>query len=206
MRHILLILGVVTIGICILFFSWLPLPDIGSLPIFPKVIGKWINHFGNLRTAIPFFLVALLLEFSLENTPRYRKWISPGSFLLVTLAEVGQLLLPKRHFDVWDIFWGTAGAVAGIGAGVVAREVTRRVRKGVEKGVWKFERVWENSLKVWKKVWEFERVWQKGLQVWRSLTGFDSLNWFGPSNLKQSNFQTLKPSNSQTLKPLNLTL
>jgi glycopeptide antibiotics resistance protein len=128
-RNNVISIAATLLAVLTLLLSWLPNPNIGSLPIFPKGIGKWINHYGNLRTAVPFFLIAFLLEFSLEENSNYRKWILPGSLFLVTLAEAGQLVLPRRHFDVWDIFWGMAGAFVGMGAGIVAREVARRVSK-----------------------------------------------------------------------------
>jgi len=38
---------------------------------------------------------------------------------LVVIAEVGQLYLPGRSFDFWDIFYGVAGGATGILTGKV---------------------------------------------------------------------------------------
>ena len=37
----------------------------------------------------------------------------------MVIAEVGQLYLPGRSFDFWDIFYGVAGGATGILTGKV---------------------------------------------------------------------------------------
>ncbi|CAG4995305.1 hypothetical protein DYBT9275_01604 [Dyadobacter sp. CECT 9275] len=107
------------IGILIVFYlSWLPSPDFHESWYFPSVLAKWTNVHGRLRTGVPFVFLGLLTEF----LPR-PKGITPPSFrffylllltFAVTIAEVGQLFLSHRHFDLMDIVWGAAGGAAGI--------------------------------------------------------------------------------------------
>jgi glycopeptide antibiotics resistance protein len=101
----------------VLYFSWVPNPDIGSMSIFPEWLGSWTNTNGNLRTAVPFFVLGLILELCLISKKKIQqpRWFVIMSLsMLVTFAEVGQLFLPKRHFDIMDIFWGIAGSISGI--------------------------------------------------------------------------------------------
>ena len=103
--------------VIVLYFSWLPNPNIGSASYFPKWLGNWTNHFGNLRTAVPFFLLAAILESGLTSINNFQKkrWLIILSLaVIVTVAEIGQLFLAHRHFDVMDIFWGITGSVAGM--------------------------------------------------------------------------------------------
>ncbi|REA64489.1 hypothetical protein DSL64_02780 [Dyadobacter luteus] len=128
MSRILTILTVAVLGLSVLFFSWLPHPDIGSLPIFPHWLGKWINHYGNLRTAVPFFLATTFLGITIDKESKHWRRIFPGSLVLVTVAELGQLLLPKRHFDLWDIVWGMVGAISGMTIAIISKTITSRCK------------------------------------------------------------------------------
>jgi glycopeptide antibiotics resistance protein len=102
------VLGVVAV----LYFSWLPDPNIGSLPYFPDGLGAWINHYGNLRTAIPFVALGALGEWLVGR--RRRGWVLGTLLALVLVAELGQLALPGRTFDWGDVAWALVGAVGGM--------------------------------------------------------------------------------------------
>ena len=120
---------VAALAILVFYFSWLPNPDIGSASYFPKAIGKWINHYGNLRTAVPFFILAAVLELGFVqdiDKKKKRVLVLSSLFIVVTSAELGQLFLTNRHFDLWDIFWGTVGAVAGMWFAVIGKRVGRK--------------------------------------------------------------------------------
>ncbi len=114
----LLTLALLTIGlVSVFYFSWVPNPNIGSKTYLPKWLCSWINYYGNVRTAVPFLFLAGLLESRLTTTHGINKKriiILLGLIATVTLAEVGQLFLPMRHFDVLDILWGTGGSIVGI--------------------------------------------------------------------------------------------
>jgi VanZ family protein len=45
-------------------------------------------------------------------------------FILIT-AEVGQLFLPHRHFDIWDILVGSIAIVLGIFIGENILKITK---------------------------------------------------------------------------------
>ena len=99
------------------YFSWIPVPALNDVPWLPRWLAGWADRFGNLRTAVPFFLLGLLAGNRLRQTHRARRtwWGVWGALLaLVTLVEVGQYFLPRRHCDWRDIAWGAAGAAAGM--------------------------------------------------------------------------------------------
>ncbi|WP_109676924.1 hypothetical protein [Dyadobacter jejuensis] len=104
--------------IFVLIFSWLPNPDIGLLPIFPHWLGEWTNKNKNLRTAVPFvflgFIGPFLPLFSNKSIWTRAMLVLVSLLFLVSMAEVGQLLLPRRHFDWGDIGWGMAGTLLGM--------------------------------------------------------------------------------------------
>ncbi|WP_149243688.1 VanZ family protein [Dyadobacter sp. 32] len=115
-KYILVILLFLVI-FSVFYFSWVPDPNIGSMKIFPTRIGHLINDYINLRTAIPFILLGAILESGLttiNGVYKKRSLIILSLAVIVTVAEVGQLFLPYRHFDWMDMFWGIAGSVAGM--------------------------------------------------------------------------------------------
>ena len=117
---------VIALAISIFYFSWVPKPDIGSAPYFPKEIGRWVNNYGNLRTAVPFFILGGVFElFFVRDIDKNKKRIMvlASLFLIVVIAESGQLFLANRHFDLWDIFWGTVGALAGVWVGISLKKL-----------------------------------------------------------------------------------
>jgi glycopeptide antibiotics resistance protein len=96
----------------VLYFSWLPDPNIGSRGYFPDWLGAWINRNGNLRTAVPFVALGALGEWLVSR--RRRGWVLGTLLALVLVAELGQLALPGRTFDWGDVAWALAGSVAGM--------------------------------------------------------------------------------------------
>lgn len=114
------------ISIAVLYFSWLPDPNIGFQPYFPLGIGRWINENWNVRTAIPFVFLAALAEIGFVQgvAATSRRFVVIACLLLlVTMAEVGQLFLSNRHFDPGDILWGFLGSIAGLIAGYLIKPV-----------------------------------------------------------------------------------
>lgn len=114
-----LFIGMALLGAGLIFyFSWLPSPDIGTQPYFPKFIGNWIDSHGNLRTAVPFLFMAILGEMFIhtqkKSKGRLRIAFLLAQIVILFIAEIGQLYLPKRHFDWGDIGWGIMGSIAGI--------------------------------------------------------------------------------------------
>jgi len=119
-----------SLGILLIFyFSWLPDPDIGLKPYFPGWLGQWTNKNPNLRTAVPFVFVGFVSELLLNN--HYSAWFKRtllflGLTIIVTFAELGQLLLPLRHFDIRDIAWGALGSALGIVSGFLIKKLKYR--------------------------------------------------------------------------------
>jgi len=101
----------------VFYFSWQPDPHIGSNSYFPKWLREWTNAYGNLRTAVPFVFLGAVLEsefIKIQNPVITRLYLMLASILVVTIAELGQLALPLRHFDWMDILWGTIGSLCGM--------------------------------------------------------------------------------------------
>lgn len=116
----LFVFGLVLVGIGVLLLSWLPNPDVGNVLPVPAAIRQWVNANGNLRTAVPFVLLGMLGEGLLpphRSNLMARLKMGGVFLLLVVIAELGQLWLPKRHFDWGDIGYGALGTAVGMGIG-----------------------------------------------------------------------------------------
>ena len=116
MKIVLIVCVILGIGL-VFWLSWLPQPNVGHILPVPLWLRHWINVNGNVRTAIPFLFLGFLSESILQQ--KYKGWKYRGWVLLLLLgvvlvAEVGQLWLPRRHFDGWDIVYGSLGAAGGI--------------------------------------------------------------------------------------------
>jgi glycopeptide antibiotics resistance protein len=122
------------IGVAVVFyFSWIPEPRLSLSEYMPAWLSQWTDKDTNmnLRTAIPFIFLGVLVAFWLLKTNQvWYKWIA-GWLLLVAvviIAEAGQLLLPLRHFDWGDIGWGTLGAAAGLLVYLVLGSLMRLIK------------------------------------------------------------------------------
>ena len=128
-RRSFLFVGLGLIGLSVLVLSWLPNPDIGNVLPVPGVLRQWVNANGNLRTAVPLLLLGGLVEGLLpaaQSSWHNRLWAWVALLVLVVLAEIGQLWLPKRHFDWGDIGYGVVGAAVGMGIVFVFKKILQR--------------------------------------------------------------------------------
>ncbi|MFN3382488.1 MAG: VanZ family protein [Runella zeae] len=121
----LLVGGGMLVGvILVLLLSWIPNPNVGDVLPVPASIRYWINANGNVRTAVPLGMLGFGVEWVLQSKNkgwRWRGWTWLGLVGIVAVAELGQMLLPSRHPDWSDIFYGALGAALGIvGAKAVA--------------------------------------------------------------------------------------
>jgi hypothetical protein len=105
----------------VLFFSWLPQPQLGAQVPMPGEVAHWVDGEGNwnLRTAVPFLLMGFVLgiRFMLERRATMvwaLAWV--GMVFIATVAELGQLFIPHRNCDAGDIVWAAVGSAAGLGA------------------------------------------------------------------------------------------
>lgn len=104
----------IVIVFSIFYFSWLPEPSFKNQYLLPVWLIVWTDTYGRLRTAVPFVLLGFILNilFKKEKYLNYKAlWFC---FIIVALAETGQLLLPKRVPDFWDVFYGMLGSVMGM--------------------------------------------------------------------------------------------
>jgi hypothetical protein len=120
-----LIYFLLAVGVGLVFYmSWEPDPHLGTLWFIPKWLAKWTDKRanGNIRTAIPFVFLGLIGGLlPARSSSQFVGWLITWLILIgvVILAEVGQLLLPKRFFSWADIGWGALGAFAGLVVAVV---------------------------------------------------------------------------------------
>jgi VanZ family protein len=129
MKNLILILLCLGCVFLVFYFSWLPNPDIGLKFYFPKWLGHWTNANPNLRTAVPFVILGILAEIWLRkhsNRVGKRFLVLLLLGIIVTLAETGQLYLPKRHFDWRDIAWGITGSILGV---LIAMALTKLIQR-----------------------------------------------------------------------------
>lgn len=103
----------------ILYLSWVPNPRLGLLWFIPNWLAKWVDVSANdtIRTGVPLFVLGLVIGVWLSGASYSWHWWL-GSWLIlvmvVIIAEFGQLFLPHRSFDWWDITWGAIGASTGL--------------------------------------------------------------------------------------------
>lgn len=106
-------LAICTLSCLVLYFSWLKEPSFSNQSYMPEWLIGWTDTYGRLRTAVPFFLLGLVGF--LFNKNRYKAFVLfiSYSFILVLIAETGQLFLPYRFPDWADVLLGTLGGVFG---------------------------------------------------------------------------------------------
>jgi VanZ family protein len=119
LRSLLVILFTLVIGI-ILYFSWIPDNNLAHTGLLPAWLARWTNRHGNLRTAVPYFLLGFLYEMLMHGklntwTKRLAVWAILS--ILVIITEIVQLYIPGRYPSFADIFWGSTGTIGGMLAG-----------------------------------------------------------------------------------------
>ena len=106
-------LALFLVSCSVLYYSWLKEPSFSNESYMPEWLIVWTDLHGRLRTAVPFFLLGLGgFLFHANRLKAFVLFIS-YSFLLVMLAEIGQLLLPNRFPDWADVALGTLGGLLG---------------------------------------------------------------------------------------------
>lgn len=106
----------------IFYYSWLPHPSFKSEKYLPNWLITWTNEYGIIRTGVPFIFLGFIanLLLSTEFTVIKVFLILLGVLLL---AELGQLFLPNRSFDVLDIIVGIAATTLGQLAGMLFKKI-----------------------------------------------------------------------------------
>lgn len=119
--------GCITLGVgLILYLSWEPNPALRSVWFIPNWVAKWTDTQAHesSRTGVPFVLLGLFMGISpLLSNKSFMHWLIALLILLVVLvaAEVGQLFIPTRHFEWYDIGWGALGSLLGLLMAALAR-------------------------------------------------------------------------------------
>jgi len=115
----IVILSVVAVllVIAIFYFSWIPDPAMRDQKWLPHWLRIWADRYNQLRTAVPLvplgFIGGLYLAWRRSPLPQWLM-LWGGLSGLVLLAELGQIVLPRRRFDLMDVFWGSIGAAVGV--------------------------------------------------------------------------------------------
>jgi glycosyltransferase involved in cell wall biosynthesis len=100
----------------VLFASWLPESKLSELDWLPDWAGRIADFHPNLRTAIPFVPLAMVLGgvFARAGMRRPEGMALLACLACVGLAEAGQFFLPNRTADWRDVACGALGALVGI--------------------------------------------------------------------------------------------
>lgn len=98
--------------IVVFYFSWIDSPRLSLTGLLPDFITKRTDsrRYENLRTGVPFIFLGLVIGLKLIlKKASLRYWVLSFFCLtaLVVVAELGQLFLPLRTFDLKDVFWGS---------------------------------------------------------------------------------------------------
>lgn len=130
-----LLVGIGLVG-AIFYFSWVPDPAMQDQKWLPQWLRTWADRYDQLRTSVPLvplgFIGGIYLAWRRSPLPHWPMlWL--GLSGLVLLAELGQVLLPRRRFDLMDVFWGSAGAAVGVASAggvfyLILRQGTKRER------------------------------------------------------------------------------
>ncbi|MBK7099564.1 MAG: VanZ family protein [Sphingobacteriales bacterium] len=103
----------------VFYFSWKSNPDLEANEWIPLWLTTWANKNYNFRTAIPFMLMGVFISSFFRQSFRFYILCWMAMIVMVVIAEAGQLYLPGRSFDFWDIFYGVAGGAIGLITGKV---------------------------------------------------------------------------------------
>lgn len=115
-----LYLGSVIGAVLVLYLSWQPQPQMMAHWFIPRWLAVWADESRNdtIRTAVPLVVLGCLTGGWLAGQGQpWRQWLWAwfGLSGLVVVAEIGQLFIASRSFDLKDIGWGIAGALVGLG-------------------------------------------------------------------------------------------
>ena len=96
----------------IFYLSWLKNSNFEKITFLPNWLNNWSNIHGQLRTAVPFIPLGFLLNSYKKNGMSLSGLLI--CFLVVCVAEFGQLFIPTRVPDIIDIFFGLVGSILGM--------------------------------------------------------------------------------------------
>jgi len=119
----------------VLYLSWRTHPRMEDVWFIPDWVSAWADERRNdtLRTAVPFVALGWLAGgwLSVQGRP-WRQWLWAWAALvgLVIVAEIGQVFMPERSFDLADIGWGAAGALLGLGTVAAIRRLYLALGRG----------------------------------------------------------------------------
>lgn len=122
----------------VLYLSWQPQPSMTTDWFIPRWLAAWADENGNdtIRTGVPLVALGLLIGVQLawQRQP-WRQWVWAwlGLSGMVVVAEIGQLFLVNRSFDVKDAGWGAAGALVGLGTAAAIKVFNTQKLKSSDK-------------------------------------------------------------------------
>ena len=131
LRKLTLLLSLVfgCIILVTIYFSLRSSPNLKEVQFLPDWIGYWADIHVNARTAVPYFILALLWPMvasalQLMNRDRLTPKRFPKESLLLIIGYVGiavlllstealQIFIPTRFVTLEDTLWGTLGISSG---------------------------------------------------------------------------------------------
>ena len=121
--------------VVVFYFSWIPDPNLIHTGYFPKEWKYWIDDLKNFRTIYPFIGLGFFGQSAFKKLGKLEAFLGVIllSLIIVSLAELGQLLLPERHFDWKDILYGFLGACLGVCLLLISQPLFYRIQNQVYK-------------------------------------------------------------------------
>jgi len=122
----------IALVIGIFYFSWLPDSELSSESYLPIWVLNWSNEYVNIRTAVPFFVLGLVLQTKSGTLKPINKnsWIYNilGATAIVVIAEIGQYFTDERHPDILDVFFGIFGTLSGIVSYIIIIKLVKKFK------------------------------------------------------------------------------
>jgi len=118
---------------CIFYFSWIESPSLAYNKYVPMFVSSWADQEANynIRTAVPLIIVGfccgvILVLKKIKRHLWFYTWVI--LVFLVFMAELGQLLLPLRSFDIGDVIWGGIGAGLGLIILIIGKFLSKKIK------------------------------------------------------------------------------
>ena len=107
------LLCVTIFAISVFYFSWVTDGSFKTESVIPNWLLEWSNNNPNLRTAVPFLPIGLLMPFLFSKKKATLLTVFL-SFIIVSMAELGQFIIPTRVPDHRDVLYGLLGTGIGL--------------------------------------------------------------------------------------------
>ena len=117
------VVGAVIVGMALVYYSFKPQPSFRNDAFLPEWAEQLADDLPQFRTFIAYIGAAILIPFLPKHqrsqlSLRFHGFAFGGLVLFLVTSEMIQWVMPYRHFDWMDVFWGTTGMFCGIVLGI----------------------------------------------------------------------------------------